>query len=165
LTVIEMLVATILAAIVMGAVLDVVISGMRAGADSSARLTAQQNTRLALDRLEFEGRCATTASVLNSGAGVAFSLPTTCSHTNGETSVSWCVASGTLTRYASSSCTGTGQDFVDAVTTADPFSIPATPSGDLPSLDVNITVDASSDSGTTATLADTITLRNSPRAA
>jgi prepilin-type N-terminal cleavage/methylation domain-containing protein len=161
-TMIELLVVIVLAAIVMTPVVALTVAGVRASSNSNARLSSQQNTRLALDRLEFEGRCANNASLVNSGQGVTFSLPTTCSHANGQ--VTWCVVSGTLTRYTSNACSGgSSQKFVTNVTTATPFTIPTTASGDLPQLDVNIGVNFAGNS-TSATLTDTITLRNASRA-
>jgi Tfp pilus assembly protein PilW len=160
---VELLVVMVLSAIVMVGMVDVFVSGGRAGADANARLDAQQNTRLALDRIEFEGRCARSASIVNGGQGVAFTLPTTCSHASG--SVTWCVANGVLTRYTSNGCAGAGQTFVSGVTSSAPFSLPAAASGDLPQLLIDLSVDTTpNDAGTSVTLTDAITLRNAARA-
>jgi prepilin-type N-terminal cleavage/methylation domain-containing protein len=161
-TLIEMLVAMVLTGIVMVGVVNIFISGARSGADANTRLEAQQGVRLALDRLEFEGRCATSAALVSGGAGVYFQLPAWCSHASGD--VTWCVDSGVLTRFTANSCTGTGQIFVRDVTSDTPFSIPATASGDLPVLLVDVSVDPGSGASTAATLTDTITLRNATRA-
>ena len=155
-TMVELLVAMVLTAIVMIGVVNIFVSGSRAGADANARVDAQQNTRLALDRLEFEGRCSSSATIVSAGAGVDFTLPSQCSHATGD--VTWCVAGGVLTRYLAASCSGTGQPFVSGVTTATPFSL-ATASGALPRLDITMTVDTGGSSDA-ATLTDTITLRN-----
>jgi Tfp pilus assembly protein PilW len=161
-TMVELLVATVLMAIVLVGVVNVFISGGRAGADANARLGAQQNARLALDRLEFEGRCATTATLVSSGAGIAFSIPAWCSHATGN--VSWCVASGVLTRHATADCTGAGQPFVASITSATPFSLPTPASGSLPALAINLTADNSNDPRTAVRLTDLVTLRNATRA-
>jgi prepilin-type N-terminal cleavage/methylation domain-containing protein len=161
-TMIELLVTMVLMGIVMAGIVNMFVSGTRAGADANSRLTSQQNVRLAVGRLEFEGRCATTASIVSSGAGVAFSIPDWCTHASGN--VTWCVSGGTLTRYASNACSGTGQVFVTNVTSPTPFTIPTTASGDLPELDIAITVNPGTTAATSATLTDTITLRNAARA-
>ena len=161
-TLIEMLVAMVLAGIVMTGVVNIFISGTRVGADANTRLDAQQGVRMALDRLEYEGRCATTATLVSSGAGVAFSLPAWCSHANGQ--VTWCVTDGTLTRYIANGCTGDGEVFVRGVASDTPFSLPATASGDLPQLLVDISVNPTGQASTSATLTDAITLRNATRA-
>lgn len=161
-TLVELLVAMGLMAIVMVGIVNIFVSGGRAGADANARIDAQQNTRLAVDRFEFEARCAQTATLLSSGAGVTFNLPTQCNHATGN--VAWCVISGALERYTGTSCSGTGQVFVRGITSATPFSLPTPLSHDLPTLAVALTVDTSNDSGTAVTLNDTITLRNATAA-
>ncbi len=162
-TVFEMLVALVLVAILMVGVVNIIVSGSRAGGDANARIDAQQNTRLAVDRLEFEGRCASAAALVSGGAGVSFTLPSQCSHTT-TTTVTWCVVSGVLKRLTSSSCSGSGQAFISGVTSPAPFSLPTTPSGDLPSLAIAITVNTIGAASTGATLDDEITLRNAPAA-
>jgi Tfp pilus assembly protein PilW len=162
-TQVELLVTMVLTAIVMVGFVNIFVSGTRGGVDANARLDAQQNTRLALDRIEFEGRCATSATLVGGGQGVAFSLPASCSHATGN--VTWCVVSGVLTRYTRSGCAGSWQPFVSGVRSAQPFMLPATPTGDLPQLAVALTVDTSAhDVGTSVTVTDLITLRNAARA-
>jgi Tfp pilus assembly protein PilW len=163
LTQVELLVTMVLTAIVMVGLVNTFVSGTRAGADANARLDAQQNTRLALDRIEFEGRCATSAALVGGGQGVAFSLPATCSHASGK--VAWCIEDGILTRYAGNGRSGTGQPFVGGVTSDQPFSLPTTAAGNLPQLLIDLTVDtAPHDTGTSVRLTDAITLRNAARA-
>jgi Tfp pilus assembly protein PilV len=158
-TVFEMMAALVLVAILMVGVVNLLVSGTRAGASANARIDAQQNTRLAIDRLEFEGRCSSKATLVDSGAGVSFTLPSQCSHTSTST-VTWCVIGDVLTRLTSATCTGNGQSFISGVTSPTPFSLPTPASGDLPQLAISITVDTSNSQGTAATLDDTITLRN-----
>jgi prepilin-type N-terminal cleavage/methylation domain-containing protein len=149
-TLIELLVVIATLGVVMAGVTNLIVSGSRASTDTAARLDAQAQVRTAFDRLEFEGRCASNAELLSGGAGVHFTLPAQCSHATGNTS--WCVSSGTLSRYAASSCTGTAQGFATGVTTAHPFTL-LTATGDLPRLQISLTI-----GGFTQT--DAITLRN-----
>jgi type II secretory pathway pseudopilin PulG len=161
---VELLIVMSLMGIIMLAVVNIFLSGTRAGADANARLDAQQNVRVALDRLEYEGRCATNAALVSGGAGVTLTLPSQCSNASGT--VTWCVSGGVLERFPSATCTGTlsgtGLIYVRNVTSATPFSL-VTASGDLPQIAVTITSDETSSAADAATLTDTITLRNAAR--
>jgi prepilin-type N-terminal cleavage/methylation domain-containing protein len=159
-TLVELLIVCALLGIVMAAVINLLISGSQAQRDTSGRVDAQQGTRLAIDRLEYEARCASSVTSLNSGAGVALVLPAVCSHATGN--VSWCVTSGALTRYAASSCTGTGQVYVSSVTSATPFTVQCATgaTGYLPRLRMNLSVNDTSRSSNSFSLNDTIALRN-----
>lgn len=157
-TLIELLIVCLTMGIVMTGVVNVFVSGSRAGSDADARFQAQQDTRLALDRLRFEARCASAATLVSSGAGVALTLPSVCAHGSG--SIAWCVTAGELTRYVGTSCTGTGTPFVGSIVSATPFSLPAPASGTLPQLQVALTANTTGRSSDAFSLADTITLRN-----
>jgi len=159
-TLIELLIVCLILGIVLTGLVNLLVSGTTAEADAQGRMVAQQNTRLALDRLEFEARCATSATLVGSGAGVSLSLPSQCSHATGA--VTWCVTSGVFTRYTAASCTGSGQPFVGSVTSATPFSLllGAAGAGVLPRLQLNLTVNQTGRSSDLFTIADAITLRN-----
>jgi prepilin-type N-terminal cleavage/methylation domain-containing protein len=156
-TIVELLVAMVVATILMAAIADIFVSGTRAAADATARMTAQQNVRLAFDRLELEARCATSATIVGGGSGVSLVLPAQCVHATGN--VCWGVASGALERWPGSSCSGTGTTFVDAVTSATPFSL-ATAAGSLPRLQVQLTVNTTDRAVDGLTLTDDVALRN-----
>jgi len=158
-TLIEMLITVALMGTVLGGLANVLISGSRAQYNLASTLNAQQNARLALNRLEYEGRCATSATVGSSGATVSFSLPSECSHATGT--VTWCVSGGVMTRYASSSCTGSGQIFSRYLTSATPFSL-YTVTGNLPELLISLDVSPTGRGVDEFKVSDAITLRNSP---
>src|SRR5262249_46030467 len=135
-----------------------IVSGSRAQSDYSARVTAQGSARMALDRLEYEARCASYASILNSGAGVALTMPATCPHATGN--ISWCVSSGVLTRYAgSSTCSRTGITYIDSITTSTPFSLQWGTSN-LPRLSIALAINTTNRSSDRFTLNDSIAMRN-----
>jgi prepilin-type N-terminal cleavage/methylation domain-containing protein len=160
-TLIELIFVAFILGIVLTGIASVFVSGTRASSDATGRLTSQQNARLALGRLEFEGRCAASATLLNSGAGVLLSIPSQCPHATG--SVSWCVVSGVLTRYGgSTTCSGTGESFIKYVTTPTPFSL-LTATGLLPRLQVTLAVNQTGRSSDGTSVVDTITLRNASR--
>jgi prepilin-type N-terminal cleavage/methylation domain-containing protein len=151
-TIPELLIACVVLVILMGAVTDIIVSGNRASVKTTAEINAQQDLRVAFDRLEFEGRCAESATVLSGGTAVKFVLPAQCAHAAGT--YTWCVALGVLRRYSGSSCTGTAQVFASGITSPTPFSL-ATATGTLPRLLVAVTIGDMRES-------DTITLRNAP---
>src|SRR5689334_3031640 len=96
-TLVELLIVVAILGFILTGIASILVSGSGAETDTSARVRAQGSTRVALDRLEFEARCSSSASILNSGAGVALTLPSQCPHGTGN--ITWCVSSGVLTRY------------------------------------------------------------------
>lgn len=167
-TLVELLVVCATLGIVMAGVVNVFASGARAGSDADGRFQAQQDARLGLERLQYEARCASGATLVGGGsgpsAGVVLTLPAICSHASGT--ITWCVWAGVLRRYAGAACTGASLPYVSAVTSAAPFSLTvAVPgSGSLPQLQVALAANAAGRAGDGFSLADTITLRNAPRA-
>lgn len=159
-TLLETLFVMIILGVISVGLVNVFVSGTRASSDATARIAGQQNARLALDRLEFEARCASAATLVSAGAGVSLTVQAQCSHAGGS-NVTWCVVSGVLTRYSGSACSGTGQPFVSGITSATPFSCVA-PVGPLPQIAVNLTVNTTGRSSDGTTVADQITMRNAP---
>jgi prepilin-type N-terminal cleavage/methylation domain-containing protein len=160
-TLVEMLFTILILGIVVAALANVFVSGLRANADSSARTADQGTIRTTFDRLEFEARCSSGATVGGSGANVTLTLPSQCAHASG--SYTWCVAGGQLLRYAGTDCsTGTGQVFASGVTTATPFTL-LTATGLLPRLQIALKVNEGHASGDAVSLTDILTLRNAAR--
>jgi prepilin-type N-terminal cleavage/methylation domain-containing protein len=157
-TLVELLIVMILLAIILGPLVDAFVSGTNAAYVTNSRLSAQQDIRTGLARLEYEGRCGSSATLLNSGAGVSFTLPTVCSHVS--PAVAWCVSGGVLTRYLATSCTGAGQPFARNITSATPFSLQAN-TGDLQEVLINLTANPVGKAAGSFSVTDAITLRNS----
>jgi prepilin-type N-terminal cleavage/methylation domain-containing protein len=163
-TLVELLVTAAILGIVLTGLINIFVSGVRASSDATARMTSQQNVRLAFDRLEYDARCASNATLVSktgsNAAGVALTLPSQCSHSTG--SVVWCISSGWLVRIVGTTCTGSMQKFVASVTSATPFSChaPTGTNAPLPQLDVNLTVDTTTNASDKTTAPDTITMRN-----
>jgi prepilin-type N-terminal cleavage/methylation domain-containing protein len=166
-TLVEMLVTMVVMGFVLGGLANIFISGSRASSDGQARLTSQANVNVALGRLEYDARCASTASLLSksgsNGGGVHLFMPNWCTHSTGD--VSWCVTSGKLVRYAATTCTGTGVTLASSVTSATPFSCntPAV-TGALPQLVVTLSVNSGGTSDATSAT-DYITMHNDTTAA
>jgi prepilin-type N-terminal cleavage/methylation domain-containing protein len=164
-TLVELMIAMFLLTLLLGGLADIVVSGLRASSDTSARTGAQVNIQTAVNRLEYELRCASGATVPNAGAAnssVTLTLPTQCVHATGQ--YTWCVSSGSLVRYSGANCsTGTPATFANNVTTPTPFTL-LSATGQLPQLEINLTVNLTGGRSNSASITDTITLRNAPRA-
>lgn len=164
-TLVELVITMFLLAIVLAGLSNVLVSGLRASSDTSARTGGQGNIQTAVNRLEFELRCSSGATVPNAGvanSSVTLTLPTECVHTT-ATTYTWCVTNGSLLRYVAATCSGTGQTFATNVTTATPFTLIST-TGNLPQLAIDLTVNLTNRSSDAVSVSDTITLRNGARA-
>lgn len=158
-TLVELMVVSIVLVILMAGLSNTFVSGLRASADANTRLAGQESVRTAFDRLEYEVRCTSTATLVGGGAGVALSIPSQCPHATGD--VAWCVSGTVLERRAGGTdcSTGTVQPFVSDVTSATPFACLTAP-GDLPRLQITLTVNTSTAPAEATTAVDTITFRN-----
>jgi Flp pilus assembly pilin Flp len=157
-TMVELVIVTLVTVVLMAGLSNMFISGLRASSTASTRLSGQSNMNVALSRLEFEARCASSAALVSSGQGVTLTLPGTCAHATGT--YTWCVASGSLIRYASSACSGTSQTIASNVTSAHPFSC-LTTVGNYPRLQVSLTVNSTSSvSGNGVSATEQVAMRN-----
>jgi prepilin-type N-terminal cleavage/methylation domain-containing protein len=157
---VELIITMVVMGIVMGGLANIFVSGERANADATARMTSQQGVRVAFDRLEYDARCATSASLLSNGAGVYLTLPSQCDHANGT--VTWCVSSGSLVRNTGTTCADTTHrlTYVTSVTSATPFSCYSPVAGSTPQLKAILTVNTTPRLSDRTTSTDYITMRN-----
>ena len=116
----ELLVVMTITVILMGGLATIFGLGLNTSKTSSSVLASQSGVVVALDRLDYEARCASQATLVSGGAGVTLTLPSQCAHATGT--VTWCVSSGSLIRYSGSACSGSGQTLATSVTSATPFS-------------------------------------------
>jgi prepilin-type N-terminal cleavage/methylation domain-containing protein len=114
-TLVEMLVVMSILGVVMAGLTTIFVSGSRAELDINRRFQAQQEARLALDKVRTDLHCAQAAEAqtINTFPGLKILSPN-CPSTTGATTISWCVlTSPTMSsRYAvyrSTSTTNTCQ--------------------------------------------------------
>ena len=157
----ELLVYLTILLVVMGGLVNLISSGLNANSNATAILASQSNLLVAVNRIEFEARCASSAALVSGGSAVTLTLPSYCINASGT--YTWCVGSGKLVKYSGTSCTGTGQTYASSVTSATPFTCIA--GGLYPRLQVTLTSNAGKTSGTASTGTTTITLRNATSAA
>jgi prepilin-type N-terminal cleavage/methylation domain-containing protein len=161
-TLVELMVVMTITLVIVAALANVFTSGMTATSKANATLASQTNLIVAVNRLEFEARCASAASLVSGGVGVTLTLPTYCVNASGT--FTWCVTSGALVKYNGLSCTGSGvgQTFATNVTSTTPFS--CVTGGQFPRLQVALTSNAGTTTGTAASGTTVITLRNAATA-
>lgn len=181
-TLVEMMVTMAILGVIMGGLTTLFVSASNAELDMNFRWQAQQNARLALDKMRREIHCAQTATK-GSGvspantwdssavAGVTISLPSGCSgnSSGSAVNVTWCTQ-GTSPRYGlyrvynSVSCSG-GTKYADYLTNGNIFDI-STVSGSLSKVNVDLPVNRqpTTKPNDKYELKDDIVLRNSTRA-
>jgi prepilin-type N-terminal cleavage/methylation domain-containing protein len=161
-TLLEMLAVMVITVILMGGLATIFGIGLNTTKTSNSILASQSGVVVALDRLDYEGRCASKATVITGGTGVTLTYPSQCvGHTpEAPGNVTWCITGGSLIRYPGSACSGTGQTLTTNVTSTTPFSCVA-PVGNFAAVKVALTVNTGTTAATASSGTDTITLENS----
>jgi len=153
---VELVVVMTVLGLLMAGLSNLFVSALRTSRTTNDILASQAQVHIALDRLEYETRCASQAALVSHGAGVTLTLPSQCPHATGT--VTYCVTGGSLIRYSGSACSGTGQTFASGLTSATPFSCIATV-GDYPELQIALTAQTQS-SVDVVSATDAIAMRN-----
>lgn len=173
---VELLVTMVILSVVIGGMTTVFVSGSKAQVRLNERFQAQQNARLALDRLRVDIHCATgaQAQTINTYPGIKLNV-SSCSTTS---PVSYCVIQFTTNpvRYQLYRATGTGATdctssdttrvlVADYLTSSNVFTTNAIPQYSLQTvgIDLKIGVDAASTTVNAYELTDSIVARNSTR--
>lgn len=126
---IELLVVMVILSLVVGGIASLFVSGMNSEADQNRRFQAQQDGRLALDKLRREIHAGCTISTPNtyntavSSVTIYFSTDNCVSGTH---SVTWCTSGGSgrfgLYRIVATSCTGATAKYADYLTSGTIFT-------------------------------------------
>ena len=162
-TLTELLTVLVIMGIVMAGLTQIFVSGSKAETDANGRFQAQQDSRLALDRIRRDIHCASDTSPYSQSSITLVSA--------GCGNVSWCTASvaGSATRYqlfrqAGSACSSaTGTRVADYLTTQNVFSSFTHPAGSLAALALDFPISVKGTKVGRYELKDTIYLRNSIR--
>ena len=163
---VEMLTVLVIFGTVMSALMTLFVQATNAESDMNNRYRAQQQARLALDKIRREAHCATGVTTWSQSA-VTLSLPSYC----GNGSVTWCTASLGASRYGlyrkvGTSCDATGVRYADYLASPNVFpSYTAQSTADLATLKVDFPVNVKpSRTVDLYELKDDIVLRNGTRA-
>jgi prepilin-type N-terminal cleavage/methylation domain-containing protein len=174
---IELLVTMVILSVVLAGLTTVFVSGQSAEATLNRRFQAQQNARLALDRIRGDIHCASAAQAqtINTYPGVKLAVGNCYSSTP---TISWCVVqySATPVRYqlfrtattGATACTGTDASRVlvaDYLTSSSAFTTTTIPQFTLQRVGVDFKVSANAKTSTADVyeLTDSIVTRNGTR--
>jgi prepilin-type N-terminal cleavage/methylation domain-containing protein len=169
---VESIVVMAILATVMGSIGGLFAAGSRAEIDANQRFQAQQDGRVALDRIRKDIHCAKSAAVTTVGGSPTTYKVTLTSPAGCGGDVSWCTVSvgGSSSRFAlyrlgGSSCSSAGLRTADYLTSANAFpAYTAQSTSSLASLAVDFPISLRGSSSLEAyELKDTIYLRNSTR--
>jgi type II secretory pathway pseudopilin PulG len=80
---VELLQVTVILAVVIGALMTLFVSAMNSEAEMNRRFQAQQDARLAVDRMRREIHCASGLTPTGTSASVAITLPSQCPSAGG----------------------------------------------------------------------------------
>lgn len=171
---IEMLVVLTIMGVVMTGLTTAFVAGSTGENDMNRRFQAQQDTRVALDRIRGDIHCATSATLTTvAGTPTTYKVQLTAPSGASCATVSWCTVSvgGSSTRFALYRQVGTtcssagGLRIADYLTQANAFpTYTAQSTSSLASLSVDFEVSIKgSQQVANYKLADTIFLRNSTR--
>jgi Tfp pilus assembly protein PilW len=162
----ELLTVLMILGTVTGGLTALFLSATNAEVDSNRRFQSQQNARLAFDQLRRDVHCASSATVTNSGATVALTMPAGCTN---QPTVMWCallVSTGRykLYRKVAASCDTAGKLYADYVTSNVVFTYFAQSTASLAKLRTTVAVNVfPAKPQDSYTLRDDIVLRNSTR--
>jgi prepilin-type N-terminal cleavage/methylation domain-containing protein len=181
-TLIEMLVVMAILLTILAGITGAYVSAMTSQVDQTRRLDAQENARLALDRMRKDIHCAhgVTDPYVNDSNG--WTIVMTETNTTGQaecpglietnaSAVQWCTipVAGATNRYQlyrendpDNLCDGSGSTFmVDYLTEADLWGSPTCVTGQYPTVEVTMPVDVDpSKAPGSYQLSDEIALRN-----
>ena len=163
---VELVTALGMLAIVVGALASVLVAAMNAEREMNRRFGSQIEARLALDQLRREIHCASAVTPSGASSSITIVLGSRCPTAGAGTTVSWCTT-GTGSRYAlyrvaSATCSPSGKRAADHLTSGAVFAFAPESSTSLAVLSVTLPVNTRPESGLPDyRLEDDIVLRNS----
>jgi type II secretory pathway pseudopilin PulG len=172
-SIVELLTVVTILSVVIGALTTLFVSASNGEVNMNRRFQAQENARLALDKLRREIHCASAVSPSGTSSSITLTIPAACPTAQGFTSIRWCVLTppgAVSSRYAlyrstAATCTtSTGVKWADYLRTQAIFTYTVQSSQSLGNLAVGLVVNVNE--GTTGggfRLNDNIVLRNSAR--
>jgi Zn finger protein HypA/HybF involved in hydrogenase expression len=148
--------------VVLGALTTVFVRAMNAELEMNKRFTAQQEARLAVDKMRREVHCASLVSPTGSSSSISVTLPAGCPTGGaGVTTVVYATQLVSTNRYK---LNRNSVRVADYITSASVFNFTAQSTSSLATLSVNFPVNSKpAETGKTWRLQADIVLRNSSR--
>jgi prepilin-type N-terminal cleavage/methylation domain-containing protein len=161
-TLIELLQVTVILGVVMGAIMILFVNATTAEVDMNRRFQAQQNARVAVDRMRREIHCASAVSPAGSAASITVTLPGQCPSAGGsQVNVTYATSMVAANRYQ---LQRNGVGIADYITAANAFNYTAPTQQKLGILRVDLPVNVKpTETHKTWRLAADIVLRNTTR--
>lgn len=161
-TLIELLQVTVILGVVLGAIMILFVNATNAELDMNRRFQAQQNARVAVDRMRRETHCASAITPTGPAASITVTLPAQCPGAGGvQASVTYDTSLVATDRYV---LRRNGITIADYVTTAHAFNYTAPTQQKLGILRVDVPVNVKpSETNKTWRLVSDIVLRNTRR--
>jgi type II secretory pathway pseudopilin PulG len=170
---VELVTVVAVLGLVMGSLTTVFVSASNGELGMNRRFQAQQNARVAMDKLRQEIHCATSVSPTGPSSSITITIPPQCPTAGGFSTIRWCALAppgapaGRYALYRSTDATCTtanGAKWADYLTSTSVFTFTQQSSQSLAALGVAFTVDLTQASTVGQfKLQDSIVLRNSTR--
>lgn len=160
-TLVELLQVTLILGVVLGALTTLFVRASIAEVDMNRRFQAQQEARLAVDRMRREIHCASLITPTGSSSAITVTLPAGCPTVAGATNVVYDTQLVSAGRYQ---LRRAGVRVADYITSATVFNYTAQSTSSLGKLSVTLPVNLKpSDTGKEWKLEADIVLRNTTR--
>jgi prepilin-type N-terminal cleavage/methylation domain-containing protein len=161
-TLIELLQVTVILGVVLGAIMILFVNATTAEVDMNRRFQAQQNARVAVDRMRREIHCASVISPAGATSSITVTLPSQCPTAGGtQINVTYATSLVSTNRYQ---LQRNGAMIADYVTAANAFNYTAPTQQKLGILRVDLPVNVKpTETHKTWRLAADIVLRNTTR--
>jgi prepilin-type N-terminal cleavage/methylation domain-containing protein len=170
---VELLTVVTILGLVLSSLTTIFVTASHGELDMNRRYQAQEQARLAMDKLRREIHCASAVSPSGDSSSITLTMPSQCPTSAGATSVQWCVqtlSTSSGARYALYRSTGatcgaaSGVLWADYLRTQQVFTYTPQSSSSLGSLAVALVVNTTTNATIgTFRLSDSIVLRNSTR--
>jgi prepilin-type N-terminal cleavage/methylation domain-containing protein len=161
-TLIELLQVTVILGVVLSSLTAVFVSAMNSEVEMNKRFQAQQEARLAVDKMRREIHCASAVTPAGASASITITLPAQCPSAGGsQVDVVYDTQLVSTGRYR---LRRAGVRVADFITASNVFNYTAPATGKLGSLRVDLPVNIKpSETGKTWRLVADIVLRNTTR--